>query len=347
MIDVNLSTVNTLAIHRVGNKNNGDDLVISKNEIKVNDAQFENKLHHYFLSSLPLQDLQRFSGPQGDFTLNPIYTCAKELFSGMANVLTTSVKIAKALYDSANHPNIKSGDLFVVHLKNISYHGENCQGLGIFKSEIKHPFLQINYAEQSELFLLEGIDINKLDKGALIINTEAGDGYRICIVDKTNKSEAEFWKDQFLQLVPCNDEFQQTKQMLQIASTFVTTQYQEEFEVEAPEQIELMQRSIEYFKQRESFDNKEFEREVLETPAVIESFRSFKNQFVQENDLELEDQFDISEHAVKNQQKFFKSIIKLDKNFHIYVHGNREWIERGVDADGRKYYKLYYKEETN
>lgn len=347
MIDVNLSTVNKIAVHRVGNKNNGDDLLISKNEISINDAQFESKLHHYFLSSMPLQDLQRFSGEQGDFTLNPLYEYAKEFFSGMGNLLTTSVKIAKKLYDSSNHPNIKSGDVFVVHVKNISFHGENCQGLGIFKSEVKHPFFQINYTEQSELYLLEGIDINKLDKGALIINTEAGDGYRVCMVDKTNKSEAEFWKENFLNIVPCNDEFQQTKQMLQMASTFVTTQYHDEFEVEAPEQIELMQRSIEYFKQRESFDNKEFEREVLESPAVIESFRNFKEQFVKEREIELDEQFDISEQAVKSQQKFFKSIIKLDKNFHIYVHGNREWIERGVEPDGRKYYKLYYKAEVS
>jgi hypothetical protein len=29
----------------------------------------------------------------------------------------------------------------------------------------------------------------------------------------------------------------------------------------------------------------------------------------------------------------------------VYIHGNRELIERGEDQDGRKYYKLYYNEE--
>ena len=40
-----------------------------------------------------------------------------------------------------------------------------------------------------------------------------------------------------------------------------------------------------------------------------------------------------------------KSVIKLDKNFHIYVHGNRELIEQGEDEKG-KYYKVYFKEES-
>ena len=39
-------------------------------------------------------------------------------------------------------------------------------------------------------------------------------------------------------------------------------------------------------------------------------------------------------------------VIKLDKNLPIYVHGARELIEQGVDEEGRKFYKIYYKEES-
>jgi hypothetical protein len=62
-------------------------------------------------------------------------------------------------------------------------------------------------------------------------------------------------------------------------------------------------------------------------------------------EVEIEDTVVISKDAVKYQQKKFKSIIKLDKNFHIYVHTNDELIEQGVDEHGRKYYKLYYENE--
>jgi hypothetical protein len=79
---------------------------------------------------------------------------------------------------------------------------------------------------------------------------------------------------------------------------------------------------------------------------VIASFRKFDDNFRAENKLELPDTFEISAQAVKKQAKIFKSVLKLDKNFHIYIHGDRELIEQGSDPDGRKYYKIYFKEES-
>ena len=61
--------------------------------------------------------------------------------------------------------------------------------------------------------------------------------------------------------------------------------------------------------------------------------------------VDLAAQFDISPEAVKKQSRIFKSVIKLDRNFHIYVHGRTDLIEKGVDMDGRKYYKIYYQDE--
>jgi hypothetical protein len=49
---------------------------------------------------------------------------------------------------------------------------------------------------------------------------------------------------------------------------------------------------------------------------------------------------------VKKQARVFKSVLKLDKNFHIYIHGNRELIEQGVEKDGRKFYKIYFEKEA-
>lgn len=49
--------------------------------------------------------------------------------------------------------------------------------------------------------------------------------------------------------------------------------------------------------------------------------------------------------AVKKAQKHFKSIIKLDKNFHIYVHGDRNKLEQGTDEKGN-FYKVYFEKES-
>jgi hypothetical protein len=59
------------------------------------------------------------------------------------------------------------------------------------------------------------------------------------------------------------------------------------------------------------------------------------------------DEFYISPQAVKKQARVFKSVIKLDKNFHIYVHGDRELIEKGYDEALQKhYYKIYFDREA-
>jgi len=60
----------------------------------------------------------------------------------------------------------------------------------------------------------------------------------------------------------------------------------------------------------------------------------------------IQDQFAISESAVKKQARSLKRIIKLDKNFDILIHGTRDLIEQGIEEDGRKYYKIYYREES-
>jgi hypothetical protein len=52
---------------------------------------------------------------------------------------------------------------------------------------------------------------------------------------------------------------------------------------------------------------------------------TFREQF----SIDREDGFSISAEAVKKQSRVFKSVLKLDKNFHIYIHGDKELIERG------------------
>jgi hypothetical protein len=116
--------------------------------------------------------------------------------------------------------------------------------------------------------------------------------------------------------------------------------------VSKADQIDLLNRSVDYFKNHECFDKAEFENEVFQDNTLIESFRSFDSSYRQENALDIADDFEISQQAVKKQAKVFKSVLKLDKNFHIYIHGDRQLIEQGIEKDGRKYYKIYFDKES-
>jgi hypothetical protein len=83
----------------------------------------------------------------------------------------------------------------------------------------------------------------------------------------------------------------------------------------------------------------------MQQPDVIQSFTQYKSDYQKESGLDIADNFTISDSAVKKQARIYKNVIKLDKNFHIYIHGNRDMIEQGNDEKG-KYYKIYYKEEN-
>jgi hypothetical protein len=63
-------------------------------------------------------------------------------------------------------------------------------------------------------------------------------------------------------------------------------------------------------------------------------------EFMQRGTIELD-------HASLNKGvKQIRSVIKLDKNFHIYIHGDRSKIKHGIDENGEKYYQLFYEDEA-
>jgi len=348
MIDYSNSSVDKVSAHQVGNKNNGEDILISKSMLDTSDPVMRELLQKYFLSPFKTSEFYNFTFTNQDHTLNPLYNYATQIFDGLSDFHLNSINIAKHLYETSNHPQIKAGDLFVVHFSNLRVEYKEVNAIGIFKSENRQAFLKLNHSKTD--FLLnyeEGINIDKLDKGCLIIDSDIDKGYKVCIIDRANKSgEAQFWKDQFLMLRPCNDDYHQTSDFLQIAKTFVTKQLDEDFEVNKTDKIDFLNRSMDYFKNHDDFKKEEFEQEVFQDNSVIKSFREFDENYRKENDIVVEDHFEISLPAVKKQAKVFKSILKLDKNFHIYIHGNKELIEHGVEKDGRKFYKIYYTNEA-
>jgi hypothetical protein len=152
--------------------------------------------------------------------------------------------------------------------------------------------------------------------------------------------------DDFLKLKVRNDNFTQTQATLSIYKSFVTQKMDEDFELNKADKIDLLNRSIEYFKGRDNFDMEEFGNEVIGHPQGIESFKKYKTEYEKEFDTPIGDSFFISEAAVKKQSRVFKSVLKLDRNFHIYIHGDKELIERGYDEQvGKHFYKIYFNEE--
>ncbi|MDD4848556.1 MAG: nucleoid-associated protein [Bacteroidales bacterium] len=337
--------IQNIVLHIVGNKSAEDGLFLSKSPLVLND-DLKEVLNHYFLTPFHSEEYFQLYHDSG-LQFNVVYDMVSQIFENQEVSVETSVNLAKHLYEQSVHPKIKGGEFYIVYFNDCMLEGETVDAVGLFKSENKDTFLKVlqqddNYRLESE----NGININKLDKGCLIFNSDKAHGFVVSIVDNTNRGiEAQYWIDDFLHVRQRQDNYFNTHALLSSYKKFVTKTLPKEFDVCKADQADLLNKSVQFFKEKDNFDLDEFSQEVIQQPEVIERFQQFKNQYQEDNDIDFPDSFSISETAVKKQARAFKSIIKLDKNFHIYVHGNRSLIEQGEDEKG-KFYKVYYKEEN-
>lgn len=346
IVDFEQVVLDHLITHRVGNIAREEGYTLSNDITSVSDETSEFLLKH-FLGPVKTEELFAFSQPvQLDY--NAVYKICQQIFARPNDFVALSQDIAKLLYEQSVHPKIQAGELNVARFKHARLDGEQVDAIGFFKSESNVPFLKMASDESGYVINHDyGFEIKGVDKGCIVFKTQENEGYRVLVIDNLNKSnEAQYWKDDFLQVKPVKNEFHQTSNFMNIAKNFVTKQLTDEFEVSKADQIDLLNRSVDYFKKHDSFDKEEFAGEVFIDVDVVASFKKFDQTYREENDLELSDNFEISPSAVKKQARIFKSVLKLDKNFHIYIHGDRNLIEQGVDEDGRKFYKVYYREES-
>lgn len=360
ILDFTEAVFDQLSIHHVGNKQQDGNFVLSDTPVHLQDDMLPRLLIQYFLTPFSeISEVYRFFHPSDQLELNVLYHHLREFLTSNIDYTdeesfsetfhTLSKNICKHLYESSNHPKIKAGEVYIVFLKNLRMEGETCSAIGIFKSENKETYLKVY--PSAEGFSLdyeqEAININKLDKGCLILNTENEQGYKVLALDKTNRQqEAVYWKDEFLQLKVRNDAFQQTGNFLNVYKQFVNKELDETFEIEKTDKIDLLNRSMNYFKENEVFKRNEFEEQVIADPKAIELFQNYSQRYGEEMEQSFDDQFDIANNAVRKMQTTYKSVLKLDKNFHVYVHGKREYIEKGFDEEkGLNFYKIYFEKE--
>lgn len=332
----------------IGNHNSGEDIKYSSSPLNIEDQELEKCLFNYFFNHFKDPEFYRFSFPTGEIELNPIYNFAANIFDDPSCLHEQSVKIARHLYEKSKHPNIKSGELYVAYFSDILIDDEMTDALVIFKSENKENFLQLRDGNEGFNLLLDnGIPTDKLDKGCIIFNTDRDEGFKICNIDHSNRyKEAQFWREEFLMITPAKDDYHMTKNYIQVTKNFIRERMPVEFDADKADEAAAMSRSFEYFKHNEKFDALEYEKKVFKDDKVVDAFKDYKEEFQNLKNATLFDEFDISDYAVKKQSRVFKSVIKLDKNFHIYVHGDKNKILKGQDDDGRKYYILYYENEN-
>lgn len=336
-----------LAVHWVGNRKETEELILSNAPLELAVGEIKTMLMRYFLSAFKETAFYQFY-PLEQLAYNEVFQTVKKIFDDEAQFFPASAHLAQHLYDVSTHPSIKGGEFFVAYFQNCIIDNMFVDAIGLFKAENKDTLLKVYPAQDGfALGKEEGINVNKLDKGCLIFNLEEESGYKILVVDKIAKDGvAQFWKDDFLQVKQREDKFFHTHQYLNLCKDFVHDVFNAEHNVDKAEQSAMLNRTYQYFAEKDNFNRVEFENEVMQEASVVDAFEEYKQKYEQERNLHMYDEFDIAPETVRKNRKFFRSVIKLDKNFSLYIHGDQQLIERGYDEERKMmYYKLFFKEE--
>ena len=167
----------------------------------------------------------------------------------------------------------------------------------------------------------------------------------VAVVDNAGRgTEAQYWINDFLHVRKRKDGYANTQNFMSFTKKFITEKLPKDIEISKADQIELLNKSIQFFKVNDLFNIDDFDNEVMAEPNLIKKFHHYKKDYEQQSDTLIDDKFTISEAARKKQQRLYKRVIHLDKKIQIVIDGNRQNIEQGADKKG-KFYKIYYDEE--
>lgn len=344
-MDLSNAVLESISVHIIGNKGNGQDLITSKKTLPLSPEE-KKKIAAAFSGRFNTeQDKYSFYHPSS-LQYNEVFNYCLEIMSEDLPFHKGSVQIAKHLFENSTHPKIKPGELYVCYFSNCLVDGKPHEAVGLYKAESKSNFLDLDMDSDFKVSMREGVELTKLDKGALVLSSNADAGFDVLVFDNNRGEEAAFWRDGFLSIVPQATEYYNTNQVMTVARQFIEKQIPQEYEISKTDQIDYLNRSLEYFKSNNEFDKKDFEKNVFGDGGMIKSYRNFENTYAEENAIDFADNFQISTQALKKQTRVYKSVLKLDKNFHVYIHGNTDLIEKGYDdAVGKNYYKIYFDEE--
>jgi len=138
MLNLYTAQIESLSLHRVGNKSKNEAVFLSSEPFTMND-EMAGLLKEYFFRPFreKEENYYRFSNDV-DVEFNDVFTAVSGIFENPTNGHGLSKKITQHLYDQSNHPHIKSGEVYVVHFSDVVIDNKKTDAVGIFKSELKH-----------------------------------------------------------------------------------------------------------------------------------------------------------------------------------------------------------------
>src|SRR6202012_5101209 len=130
------ASLDTISVHHVGNQSQSELYALSDHPLVLKDELISSLLKQYFLTPFEKAvEVYHLMHSSGDLDLNEIHHFASQVFEDKARFHEVSQNIAKYLYKVANHPKIKSGELYVAYFSDVQIEGNLLDSIGRFKSE--------------------------------------------------------------------------------------------------------------------------------------------------------------------------------------------------------------------
>ncbi|MGB5554156.1 MAG: nucleoid-associated protein [Flavobacteriaceae bacterium] len=345
MINLYPTQIENISLHRVGNKNKNEGVFLSAQPFALNDETTGLLKEYFFKPFREKEENYYHLTNEVDVEFNEVYKYVAQIFEDPSRTHENSKKLATHLFEQSNHPHIKSGEVYVTYLTGILLDNKKVDAIGIFKSEMKHDFLQFQEkGSDLDIVVQQGINVNKLDKGCLIFNVGKEEGYKVLSVD-SNRYDAKYWLENFLGVDALADENFYTKNYLKFCQNFAK-------DVVLPaedkqQEVLFMNRAVNHFAKNDSFEENNFLNEVMENPELIPEFKHYKVEKGPKYSIEDISNFDIANKAVSDARKKIKNVINLDTNIQIKLdfinpESAQKFVEKGWDEERQMYYYLVY-----
>jgi hypothetical protein len=192
-MEIGESAVQSVILHQVGNRLREEPLVLADQCFAMTDG-ISNVILGGYLRGIVSSKNQYTLTHESDMALNDVAYHASAFFSQKISFVELSQNLASHLYASAHHPNIATGDLFVILFDQLKVDGAYKSAIGIYKSESKQQYISTRTdGENRKLEVSTGINPDLIDKGALIV-----DGSEIIYAIDRLSSRTKYWVDDFL-----------------------------------------------------------------------------------------------------------------------------------------------------
>ncbi|MGE7666789.1 nucleoid-associated protein [Ureibacillus composti] len=333
MLDVSESKLAQYVFHYVS-----DSLVFGEEAFSQPEVMLEAAFTQLAFHKIDLEQQYEFFH-ETDLGLNEVYTYAKSIFDQESSFLEQSKNIAKHLQSSSQHPNIKSGELFIGLFDQCVMSTEVKKVLAIVKIDEKEMFLDVKN-DQNHLTVsgIDGINVKKLNNMAVIVDMGSDEPPAVFIKTK-KKEDVVYWQERFLKIKVADEHYHKTN----LALTEVKKYILKEENFSNTEKLGLLNKTLDYFRNEEEFQVNDYidsvfqKVESVQKDVIVNTVKPYETV--------------ISESAIEKAEKTYKRKIKLDSNIEIQVNVRDieqvdELIEVGFDeTTNRKFYKIYFQEE--